>query len=139
MTTNKAAAQSITSGDITGRVTYATGGVLVNAAITLTNAGTNAVEKAITNQLGTYRFAFLRPGTYGVSVEAVGFQPQRRAGIVVTAGEPTAVDLRMQVAGLTQAVESAFKRTLTTRQGLAFQSSTAAPSRPRFGLKHSLS
>jgi hypothetical protein len=44
-------------------------------------------------------------GTYSVTVAAAGFQIERRAGIEVTAGQPSAADVRLQVAAETQTVE----------------------------------
>ena len=105
MLVTNATAQSITSGDITGTVTDPSGASVPNAAVTLTNINTNASQNTITNQQGTYRFAFLPSGTYSVTVKAVGFQTQQRAGIVVTAGQPTAADIKLQVAEATQTVE----------------------------------
>jgi hypothetical protein len=100
-----AAAQSITSGDITGTITDPSGAALPNAAVTLTNINTNGSQSTVANQQGSYRFAFLPPATYSVTVKATGFQTKKQSGIVVTAGQPTAADMQLQVAGETQTVE----------------------------------
>src|SRR5262249_2685043 len=71
----------------------------------LTNTSTNVSQNSTTNQQGGYRFAFVLPGTYIVTVKAEGFEQQKRGGIVVTAGQPTAADMRLQIAGATQTVE----------------------------------
>jgi hypothetical protein len=101
----KATAQSITSGDITGTITDPSGARVPNAAVTLTNMNTNASQTATTSQDGSYRFAFLPQGRYSVSVKATGFQPQRLNSIVVTAGQPTTADIKLQVAAANQTVE----------------------------------
>lgn len=98
-------AQSITSGDIAGTVSDPSGAAVPRAAVTLVNVGTNATQKTLTNDQGQYRFALLPPGTYNVSVQATGFQPARRTGIVVTAGQPAAADIRLQVATASQTVD----------------------------------
>ncbi|MBV9300689.1 MAG: carboxypeptidase regulatory-like domain-containing protein, partial [Acidobacteriaceae bacterium] len=76
----QAAAQSITSGDVTGIVTDPAHAAIPNASVTLTNVDTNAVQRATTGDQGNYRFAFIQPGTYKVSVSAPGFGAQERGG-----------------------------------------------------------
>ena len=55
--------QSITSGDVTGTITDPSSAAVPNASITLTSLNTNAQQKATTNAEGSYRFAFVSPGT----------------------------------------------------------------------------
>ena len=100
-----ASAQSITSGDITGTVTDPSGAATPKAAVTLRNVQTNATQNTTTGDQGTYRFAFLSPGTYNVTVKATGFQPAQLSKIVVTAGQPAVADVRLQVATSTTTVE----------------------------------
>ena len=100
-----ALAQSITSGDITGTVTDPSNAATPNATVTLTNVNTNATQTTLTTQQGTYRFAFVPPGTYSVTVKATGFQSQQRTGIVVTPGQPAVADMRLQLATASQTVE----------------------------------
>ncbi|HEX4164856.1 MAG TPA: TonB-dependent receptor, partial [Bryobacteraceae bacterium] len=101
----QAPAQSITSGDVTGAVTDPAHGALPGASVTLTNVDTNAIQRAKTGGQGTYRFAFVQPGTYKLSVAAAGFGTQERSGIVVTPGQPTAANFQLQIAGVSTAVE----------------------------------
>ena len=101
----QAAAQSITSGDVTGIVTDPAHAAIPNASVTLTNVDTNAVQRATTGDQGNYRFAFIQPGTYKVSVSAPGFGAQERGGIVVTPGQPTAANFQLQVSGVSTTVE----------------------------------
>ncbi|HZU27099.1 MAG TPA: carboxypeptidase regulatory-like domain-containing protein [Bryobacteraceae bacterium] len=97
-------AQSITSGDITGTVTDATGAALPNAQLTATNVNTGATQTATSGAQGTYRFAFLPPGNYRVTVTANGFQTSQRANLIVTAGQPTPADFQLAVAASTTTV-----------------------------------
>ena len=98
-------AQSITSGDITGTVTDPSGAATPKAAVTLKNAQTNATQSTTTSEQGTYRFAFLPPGTYNVSVKATGFQPAQVSGVAVTAGQPAVADVKLKVATSSTTVE----------------------------------
>ncbi|HUI53956.1 MAG TPA: carboxypeptidase-like regulatory domain-containing protein [Bryobacteraceae bacterium] len=100
-----AMAQSIISGDIAGTVTDPSGGAVPNASVALINVNTNATQKTVTSGQGTYRFAFLPPGTYSVTVSIAGFQTTKETGIVVAAGQPTSADIRLKVAVETQVVE----------------------------------
>ena len=68
------------------------------AVVTLTNVATNATQGTVTSPQGTYRFAFVPIGTYNVSVTAVNFQQAQRNGVWVTAGQPTAADIQLQLA-----------------------------------------
>lgn len=111
-------AQSITSGDISGTVTDQSGGATPNAKVTLTNVNTNVSQDTVTNQQGVYRFAFLAPGTYSVTVKANGFQSQQKTGLRVVAGQPTVLDVQLQVAAATQTVE-------VTAQGEVLQTGNA--------------
>jgi len=98
-------AQSIISGDVTGIVTDPTGAVVPGATITLANANTNSSQKVTTNNDGSYRFAFVTPGTYKVSISASGFQTQEHPGVIVSAGQPTAVNVQLTVATASQSVD----------------------------------
>lgn len=98
-------AQSIISGDVTGTVTDASGAAIPGAGVTLTNTSTNATQQATTSGDGTYRFAFLPPGSYKVSITANGFQSQQRQGVIVAAGQPTSVNIQLEIAGATQTVD----------------------------------
>lgn len=100
-----AIAQSITSGDIAGAITDPSGAAVPKAAVTLVNVNTNATQRTVTNEQGQYRFAFLTPGTYNISVKATGFRPEQRTRIVVTAGQPTAADIHLQLASESQTVD----------------------------------
>ena len=112
------AAQSITSGDITGTVTDPSGASVPDALITVTNVNTSASQNTLTTQQGTYRFAFLPSGKYNVTVRATGFQVQQLGGIIVSAGQPTAADFKLQMAAASQTIEvSESANALQTQNG----------------------
>src|ERR1700678_1325875 len=64
----------LTTADIIGTVTDATGAVVPNANVLLTNLGTNEKRTGQTNGAGDYSFNLLPVGHYSVSVKAGGFE-----------------------------------------------------------------
>src|ERR1700687_3598991 len=97
-------AQTITSGDITGTVTDPSGAVLPEVKVALKNAGTGAVQNAATNSQGAYRFSFLEPGRYELTINATGFQETRRTP-PVQVGQTVTVNIQVAIAAATQTVE----------------------------------
>jgi outer membrane receptor protein involved in Fe transport len=66
-------AQDVT-GKITGIVTDASGAVVPNASVTVTNSATNISKQVSTNNSGFYQALQLPIGLYRVTVEAPGFE-----------------------------------------------------------------
>ena len=78
------AAQTSTTGDITGVVTDPSGSVVPNATVNLKDETKGVTQESTTNAQGTYRFYLLTPGPYTVSVTATGFQTtSRRVDVAV--------------------------------------------------------
>src|SRR5919206_4084332 len=99
-----AAAQSVT-GNITGTVTDASGGVLVNATVTLVNEKTGETRNVNTNEDGRFTFAAVQPGVYTVRVEQQGFQVLERRNTVLSANESLALgELALTIGNLTESV-----------------------------------
>jgi hypothetical protein len=63
-----------TFGEVTGRVTDASGAVIPGAALTLTNVNTNAVRNTVTAEAGAYTFPSVPPGLYRLRTELPGFK-----------------------------------------------------------------
>jgi Carboxypeptidase regulatory-like domain len=89
-----AAAQSLNSGDITGTIADASGAVLAKTPVELQNNTTGVKQSTMTNGQGSYRFAFLVPGIYTLSVKAGGFQDTQRT-VQVAVGEAAVVNVEM--------------------------------------------
>jgi hypothetical protein len=68
-----AAGQAITA-TLEGKVTDSSGGAVVGATVTATNASTRVARSAQSNELGDYRIPLLPAGEYEVAVERDGFQ-----------------------------------------------------------------
>jgi hypothetical protein len=92
-------------GGIVGTVTDASGAVVPEAAITITNVASNQSTKVFTDVSGDYAASLLRIGTYTISVEKGGFKKTVRSNVVIDVGQVVHVDLTLEVGEVTQAVE----------------------------------
>ncbi len=90
---------------LNGTVKDATGAVVPDAKVTLTNVGTSIQRTAQTNIEGSYYFGDLPPGTYTVAVAKEGFKEGRSTNIVLTAQQLTRFDATLEVGTITQTVE----------------------------------
>lgn len=97
------AAQSTTTGAITGRAIDPSSAVIPGASVTLKNTATGATSEAVTDGNGNYHFALLDPGSYTVTATASGFQTATRP-VSVKLGQTTTADLRLQVGAARQVV-----------------------------------
>lgn len=74
--------QAIT-GDLTINVTDPNGATIAGAELELTNAGEGTTRPGSTNDIGTFIFGQLKPGSYRLKVSAPGFQEQRVNDITI--------------------------------------------------------
>ena len=102
-----AAAQSKTSGTLSGTVTDPTDSAVPGAKITATNAEMGTAFEAMSDDRGSYRIPLLPPGIYEIKVEKSGFGGQSRKGVTITVGEAEVVDFKLAVGTSTQIVEVA--------------------------------
>lgn len=98
-----AAAQEF-RGSISGKITEASGAAVANANVTITNISTNTTTTASTNGAGDFSVLYLTPGRYRVTVEAPGFKKTIRDNIEVRVGDRLALDLELEVGGVTETV-----------------------------------
>ena len=94
-----------TYGTIYGTISDPSSGVIRDAVVEAKNPGTGAARSMKTGADGLYRFVNLDPGTYTISVAASGFAGAQRKDVVLPAREEIAVNIQMQVAGATTALE----------------------------------
>jgi hypothetical protein len=93
------------SGSITGTVTDATGGVIPNASVTLTDENKGFTFKASSGSDGRYILRNLSPGLYKLTVSAAGMRNYERPGLDLEVGQNAQADVRLDVGGAAQAVE----------------------------------
>jgi hypothetical protein len=88
-----------------GTITDASGGVVANSKITISETNTGANRSGSTNESGNYSFPNLSPGTYSVTAEQPGFKKITRTGVDVLVDTSTRVDLVLQPGAVTETVE----------------------------------
>src|SRR6201996_9059150 len=100
-----AAFAQLTTADILGTVTDATGAVVPNATVVLTNVGTNEKRTTVSNSSGDYNFTLLPVGPFPLSVKASGFQASVTNDLAVEAGDRARNDVHLQLGSESQVVE----------------------------------
>ena len=90
-------AQSSGTGALTGTVTDASGSVLVNATITLTNVATNQTRAGSTSAEGSYRFSLLEPGSYRARFAATGFKTAEVGPVTVSVTETAVLNRSLEI------------------------------------------
>ena len=99
-----AAAQSLTSGDVTGTVSDPSGAVVGNATVTLKNNQTGSTQSHAADAQGVYRFSLLAPGSYTVSASSTGFETVTQT-TNVTVGQTTQANIQLAISGSATTVE----------------------------------
>jgi len=98
------AAQAQDNATITGTVTDASGALVPNASITVTNAATNQSRETVSNTAGAYRFANVGIGSYTLTVVGQGFQKFTKSGIIVNVAQTVEADATLTVGSATQTI-----------------------------------
>ena len=91
------------TGDIVGRVTDTSGGVLPATTVTAENAATKISRTTITSETGDYVFTLLPIGTYTVKIELQGFQTVN-SRVELATGDRARVDAKMQLGTVSETV-----------------------------------
>ncbi|MGH9452889.1 MAG: carboxypeptidase regulatory-like domain-containing protein, partial [Terriglobia bacterium] len=97
-------AQVTTAGTITGTVVDASGAVVPQATVTVTNQSTNAQSKTLTNADGGFVVAGLTPGTYGLKVSKEGFVTFAESAIALHPTQVITVNPTLKVGQVTTEV-----------------------------------
>ena len=94
-----------TFGEITGRVTDASGAAVAGATITLTSTATNAIRTTESGGEGFYTFPSVPPGTYDVKASHTGFKVVTTNNVEVQVQQTVRLDLALQIGEVSQSVE----------------------------------
>jgi hypothetical protein len=89
---------------LSGFVTDSSQAAVAGAKVRLMNTGTSVAFETETNTTGQYRFLFLIPGSYKLTVEANGFRTFERTGITLQVGQSAEVHAPLQVGTMTETI-----------------------------------
>src|SRR5262245_43644370 len=93
------AQQTINYASASGRVTDPSGAVVSGAQVIARETETNLSSMTSTDQEGRFRFPYLKPGQYEISVSAPGFAEIKRA-VTLTVGAAFDLPLSLNVAAV---------------------------------------
>ena len=94
----------VESGKVVGTVRDATGAVVAEAAVTVTETQTNAESKTTSNSGGEYVVTELKPGTYTVKAEREGFKTAVQTAFKLDINQVIRVDLTLVVGSVQEEV-----------------------------------
>ena len=96
--------QVSTSGSIRGSVADASGGVVANAAVTVTNEQTGVQIRTATNDTGGFVVPGLDPGSYTVTVTQQGFQTYQETHILLSPAQVATVNAVLKVGQVSESI-----------------------------------
>jgi hypothetical protein len=91
-----------TTGNLYGKVTDESGGVL--PGVTITVSGVGAPRTVTTGNLGDFRFVNIDPGTYSIKADMAGFASVERTNVRVSTGSNTEVTIPMKISSVAATV-----------------------------------
>lgn len=98
------AAGQRTTGEIIGKVTDESGGILPGVAVTIRGAGVAGAPTVVTSEAGAYRFPVLPPGLYDLEFVLPGFATLRRQAIPVAVGGTVELDVTLPISTLEETI-----------------------------------
>jgi Carboxypeptidase regulatory-like domain len=101
---NFSAGQSLTSGDIVGRIIDPAGAVVSGAAVSLKSLDYGTEQAGTTNSDGSFHFTLLKPGRYEISTSVSGFARAIR-NVVVDVGGSTKVEIVLEITKQAETIE----------------------------------
>ena len=89
------------TGDIVGRVSDASGGVLPGTTVIATNLATNISRPMASSDTGDYTFTLLPIGVYEVKTELSGFKAQA-SRITLGTGDRARIDFKLELGSVSE-------------------------------------
>ncbi len=91
-------AQSVNEAGLRGTISDASGALVPNAHITLTDVATNVAHNSASDSSGAYGFRALRPATYKMLVQAPGFGTVEQDNITLTVNQQATLNVTVRPA-----------------------------------------
>ncbi|MGB8013605.1 MAG: carboxypeptidase regulatory-like domain-containing protein [Terriglobales bacterium] len=91
------ASRAATGGRVSGAVKDASGAVIPEAAVSVTNLDTGVRERTATNGRGFYSLPELAVGRYEIAIKKAGFKLYQRTGISIDTNSAETVDVVLEV------------------------------------------
>jgi hypothetical protein len=92
------------TGEITGRITDASGSIVVGASVEVTNAQTNVRHSVTSTNAGYYTQTLLPPGEYRVVVRMQGFKQEAR-NVTLEVQQVSRLDFVLQLGAVNESIE----------------------------------
>ncbi len=112
------------AGDLLGKITDKTGGVLSGAVVRLLNIASGEESSVIANSDGTYTFAGLRPGLYRLAVAHKGFSDASRTVVVTESDAAITADFVLELGAIQAETSALAARGVRDAQTLPLRSDT---------------
>ena len=96
--------QVLPTAQLGGNVVDPSGAVVPQAAVTLTNAGTDLTKKTQSDTRGQFLFTLVPPGQYVLDVSAPGFSPYERKGITLNVNATPSIRVVLTLGQISQKV-----------------------------------
>lgn len=94
----------VTTAEVSGVVTDASGGVLPGVTVTATNVGTGFTRTSVSTEKGRYALLSLPLGAYKFTAGLSGFSTVVREGVTLTLGQSAELDFKLSPATVAETV-----------------------------------
>src|SRR5579864_3373203 len=94
-----------TTAGLNGSITDASGAVIPDAKVVVTNAGTGIQREASSDAAGLYDVRLLQPGTYNITVQKEGFRQFSHEDVRLEVNQVARIDFVMQLGAVTETVD----------------------------------
>lgn len=95
----------VSSGDLIGTVTDATGAAVTGATVDALNTATGVKTVKQTDAAGQFRFPNLLAGSYDLTVNAAGFTPSQLKGIAISVNRTFTANVTLQIGQVSTSVD----------------------------------